>query len=381
MRALPLIIILLILDHIAFAGSRIAVSLLAIRLESSALTVGTLIATYALLPALLSVSTGRWIDRIGLQRPMLVGTGGLVLGILLPVVWPALPMLYLTSVVVGTSFMLVNLAAYHAVGELSAPEDRPANFSYVALGFATSGFIAPLITGLSIDHIGFRLAFAVLAMFALMSWLSLLAQPLPTPPSHADQAVVRRGPVWDMLREPPIRRLFVTMAVLTLGWDIFAFAIPVHGSQIGLSASQIGIVMGAFSAASFAVRLAMPFISSRVAPWTLLFAALVTAGVSFLAIPFVHGVGGLMAILFLLGLGLGAPQPVVLTLLHQMAPPGRGGELLGLRTTLINTGQTVMPLVFGALGAALGMAPLFFAMAVAMLVTGAATRRIRPDSG
>ncbi len=41
----------------------------------------------------------------------------------------------------------------------------------------------------------------------------------------------------------------------------------------------------------------------RVAPWTLLGAALLTDSVSFLALPFVPGVGGLMAILFLLGLG------------------------------------------------------------------------------
>jgi len=374
MRPLPLIIILLILDHVAFNGSRIAVSLFAIHLKSSALTVGTLMATYAVLPALLSVATGRWIDRVGLQRPMLIGSTGLLLGILLPFAWPALPVLYATSVLVGSSFMLVNLAAYHAVGELSSDDDRPVNFSYVALGFATSGFIAPMITGLSIDHLGYRLAFLVLGLFALMSLLALLVERLPTPPRHPEAGSTARGPVWGLLREPAVRRLFITMAVLTLGWDIYTFAIPVYGAQTGLSASQIGVVMGSFSAASFAIRLAMPFISSRVRPWTLLGVSLLTAGSSFVAIPFAPGVGTLMALMFVLGLGLGAPQPIVLTLLHQMAPAGRGGELLGLRTTLINTGQTVMPLVFGALGAVLGMAPLFFAMAVAMWAAGAATR-------
>ena len=64
----------MILCHIAFAGSRIAVSLLAIHLQSSALTVGTLVAAYAVMPALLSVATGRWIDRVGLQRPFVIGS-------------------------------------------------------------------------------------------------------------------------------------------------------------------------------------------------------------------------------------------------------------------------------------------------------------------
>ena len=58
-RPLPLIIILMVLDHIAFAGSRISVTLYAIHQGASALTVGTLLALFALLPAILSVAAGR----------------------------------------------------------------------------------------------------------------------------------------------------------------------------------------------------------------------------------------------------------------------------------------------------------------------------------
>ena len=174
-----------------------------------------------------------------------------------------------------------------------------------------------------------------------------------------------------------MRRLFIAMAILTVSWDIYAFAIPVHGTQIGLSASQIGIVMGAFAAATFAVRLAMPLIAQRVKPWSLLAASLFIAGTSFAAIPFTASVGVLMALMFLLGLGLGAPQPMVLTLLHESAPDGRAGEALGLRTTLINTSQTVMPLVFGAVGIAVGMAPLFLAMAATLFAGGVFARSVR----
>jgi MFS family permease len=85
----------------------------------------------------------------------------------------------------------------------------------------------------------------------------------------------------------------------------------------------------------------------------------------------------MMALMFLLGLGLGAPQPMILTLLHESAPAGRAGEALGLRTTMINTSQTVMPLIFGAVGAALGIAPLFWAMSVALLAGGFFANRLR----
>lgn len=377
-RTLPLIIILLVLDHIAFNGGRVAVSLYAIHQQASPFTVGTLIALYALLPALLSVLAGRWIDRIGLNRPMLLGTVGVGLGTFLPFVVPGLTVLYFTSVLVGVSFMLINVAAYHAVGEMSAPEDRPVNFSYVALGFSTSSFIAPMLTGICIDHLGYPATFLILALFTILPLLALGGGLIPGRPPHPEStAPDTPHHVLDLFQTRELRHLFVAMALLTVAWDVYGFAIPVHGTRIGLSASQIGIVMGAFAAATFTVRLAMPFFAHRLRPWPLLAASLLTAGLGYLGISFTENVGTMMALMFLLGLGLGAPQPMVLTLLHQSAPPGRAGEALGLRTTMINTSQTVMPLVFGALGAALGMAPIFWGMSAVLMLGSFFAHRVR----
>jgi predicted MFS family arabinose efflux permease len=377
MRPLPLIIILLVLDHIAFNGSRIAVSLNAIALNASAFTVGSLMAVYALLPALLSVSAGRWIDRIGINKPMLVGSVGVGLGVVMPFIIPGLVSLYVTAVLTGVSFMLINVSAYHAVGEMSAPEDRAVNFSYVALGFSTSSFIAPMMSGIAIDQLGFRATFLILALFTLLPIAALTAQLLPAVKPREAHTLAPAGAVFDLLRDPNLRRLFIAMAVLTVAWDVYGFAIPIYGTKIGLSASEIGIVMGAFAAATFAVRLAMPFFVHRIQPWTMLAMSLGVAATSYAFVPFTQNVAVMMALMFLLGLGLGAPQPMILTLLHESAPAGRAGEALGLRTTMINTSQTVMPLIFGAAGAALGIAPLFWAMAAALVAGGVFANRLR----
>lgn len=377
LRPLPLLIILMVLDHIAFNGSRVTVTLYALHQGASALTVGTLMAMYALLPAIFSVAAGRWIDRVGIMRPMLAGSVAIGVGAVLPFLFPSLAVLYVTCVIVGLAFMLVNVAAYHAVGELSRPEDRAINFSYVALGFSTSAFIAPIFSGISIDSFGHRTTFALLAAFTLLpvAVLSLKLLPLPVPtrkPASNDG-----GHVLDLLRDRQLRRLYITMAILTVAWDVYSFAIPVHGSQLGLSASEIGLVMASFAAATFAVRLAMPFFVQHLRPWTLLIGALATAGVSFFLLPFATNVAMMMGLMFLLGLGLGSPQPMVLTLLHESAPEGRAGEALGLRTTLINGSQTVMPLLFGAVGAALGMMPVFWTMSAALVLGSFYARRAR----
>lgn len=374
MKPLPLVIILLILNHVASYGARVTVTLYAIDQKSSAFTIGVLMALFALLPALTSVSAGRWIDRIGVEKPFRWGSIAVGFGTVLPFIWPSMWMLYVTSVIVGTGFMLINVAAYHAVGDMSAPEDRPVNFSYVALGFSTSSFIAPILSGVAIDTFGHRITFLLLSLFTVLPIVALSFKLLPMHKRRMDSPEPIKGNVFELLRDHDVRKLFIAMALFTLAWDVYGFAIPLHGSKIGLSASEIGIVMGAFAAATFTVRLAMPFLVSRVSPWGMIRFALVLSGLSFAFIPWATHIAVLMLLMFALGLALGAPQPMVLTLLHESTPQGRAGEALGLRTTLINTSQTVMPMVFGVVGAALGLSPLFFAMAAMLLGGGGMLR-------
>jgi len=81
-------------------------------------------------------------------------------------------------------------------------------------------------------------------------------------------------------------------------------------------------------------------------------------------------VPALMGLSFLLGLGLGCAQPVIMSLLYEASPAGRQGEVVGVRTLTLNASHTFIPLVSGALSAALGMAPVFVLLAAGLL-TGA----------
>jgi predicted MFS family arabinose efflux permease len=155
-----------------------------------------------------------------------------------------------------------------------------------------------------------------------------------------------------------------------MGWDLFTFVMPIHGSRIGLSATAIGLVLGCFGAAVFVVRLVLPAIVHRVNEWKMLIGAMLVTGSTLALVPLVTDPALLMAIAFLLGLGLGGAQPMVMALLYNTAPAGRGAEAVGVRTLLLNVSQTGIPLMFGAMGAALGMSPVFIAMGVALAAGG-----------
>src|SRR4030095_15355215 len=79
-RTLAILIPLGIANHAVLSGSRVTVSLEALSMGASPFTVGVLMALYALLPMLLAVAAGRFSDRVGMRRPMLIGTAGIALG-------------------------------------------------------------------------------------------------------------------------------------------------------------------------------------------------------------------------------------------------------------------------------------------------------------
>jgi MFS family permease len=102
--------------------------------------------------------------------------------------------------------------------------------------------------------------------------------------------------------------------------------------------------------------------------------ALYMAAAVYLAFPFSRSVATLMSLSFCLGLGLGAGQPMVMSLLHSHAPPGRMGEAAGVRMSLINSMAFAVPLVFGAVGGTIGLGPVLWSVGVCLATGGWLTR-------
>jgi len=368
---LVVVILLTVLAHTGFVGSRMVVSLYALHQQASPFIVGGLLSLYALLPMLLAVSAGRLIDRVGVLRPMAWSGAVLVGGIALPFLWPSLNALFIAAPLIGTAFMVYHVALNHTVGVMGHPADRAVNFSWFALGFSVGGFCGPLLAGFAIDGAGHRTAFLLLAAFPAAALCVLYLQRHGMPASHVSRTDAGERRVADLFREPRLRAAFIVSALLATGWDLYTFVIPIYGSRVGLSASTIGIIMGTFALATFSVRLAMPMLARRLREWTVVAAALAISGCAYSMFPLFTDVGPLMALSFLLGIGLGCAQPMIMALLYAASPAGRQGEVVGVRTTMLNASHTFLPLAFGALGAAVGLGPVFWAMSL-LLVSGSA---------
>lgn len=360
-----LIVLVTVLSHIGFAGSRLAVPLFAIDQGATPFVVGTIVALYAVFPAALALPAGRMADRLGFRIPLLFGTGGIFLALVLAFVWPSLVTLYFSASVLGLGFMALQLATQTLAGAIAGPSERSRNFILVSLGFALANFAGPLFAGVMIDQIGYARTFLALAI-PLVPAIVLAARWIPDVRAKAEAA---RGGAFDLLKIEPLRNTLIAGGVITTAWDVYQFFMPIYGRALGLSATAIGAVMSAFGVAIILVRIVLPFAVRRTGEAQTLTYAMFVACAAFLLFPLFQGAWPLAAASFLLGVGCGCGQPLSMSMVYNASPHGRAGEATGLRLAVNQATHIVVPLLFGALGSAVGYAAVFFTNA-GFLVTG-----------
>ena len=373
------IIAIAVVTHMAFVAARMTASLYALANNASTFTVGVIMALFSLVPMLIAVRAGRWLDAVGPRRPTLIGTLLILGGVLLPSAFSYaaadLAPLLVAAALIGTGSTLTMLSIQQVVGDRADPNHRAAAFSWLALGASISGFTGPVLSGLLIDSFGHRATFGVLVGVVLLA-LALVWLNRGLLPAHGGK-VSGAEPLHplELLKHTELRHVLIATALISMSWDLQTFMIPVHGTRVGLSASEIGFVLGCFALATFTIRLAMPWLSRRVTEWQVLIYTLCCATIAFGLFPLFSSRVPMMAVAFLLGLGLGAAQPNVMSLVHSRSPQGRVGEALGLRSMIIHSSQVVLPLVFGAFGSVLGAAAMFWTMAALVCSGGIAAVR------
>lgn len=354
-------------------GSRVVASLLAINLGANPFEVGTLISVYSIFPLLLGVYSGRIADRFGSRRPMLVGTLVMGVGLLLPFLFAKLAVLYLSCILIGTGFVFFNVSNQTLGGALGTPAERTHNFATLGLGYAAGHLVGPVLAGYAIDHLGHRYGYLIFAVMALVPVAIFMFDRRFD--IRAPQTTRERGNPFALLRLPLLRRTVIISALITTGWDLYGFYVPIYGHSIGLSASTIGNILGVFAIATFVVRAVLARLTRRFGIENVLRTAAFSAAALFVPFALVEYVPLLFALSFGIGLTLGCSQPLTLNLSYNASPEGRTGEVTGLRLTINNVTHIAVPVASGAVAAILGVAPVFWTCAALLITSGYLCRK------
>jgi MFS family permease len=382
-QVLPALIIGQVGLHSAMAGLRMASTLQALREGYSPWAVGLLLALFAAAPVVLALYSGRLADRLGYHRPVrwaaaLVG-GGMLLALGSTQIggWPHFALLCAAAALTGAGANMGMIVIQRTAGmTASDATERVRVFSWLGVAPSFANVLGPVSAGLLIDAQGFTAAYLLLSCLPLATLWSARAVPRLAPPAPLVHEARRSS--WDLLAAPGMKRLLVINWLLSMCWDVHSFAVPILGHERGFSASTIGLILGAFTLTVSLVRMLIPFMAHRMRPAPMLASAMLgTAGV-FALYPLAGQAWQMMGCAVLLGLTLGCVQPMIMSTLHDITPDGRHGESLAFRSMAINATSTVMPLVFGAAGAVVGAAALFWAVGGAVGAGAWLARRSAP---
>jgi MFS family permease len=133
------------------------------------------------------VISGRMSDRRGPGPAMWLGLVGFVAGLLIAGFAHTMAMLLVGRLVQGLGAGLLSPALYVIVGRLYPERLRPKVFASFSAGWVVPALIGPAISGLIVEHFGWRWVFLGVPLLALPAALGLRGalRSLARPPGHA----------------------------------------------------------------------------------------------------------------------------------------------------------------------------------------------------
>ena len=361
---ITLVLLLSTTVFVTLKGSRVLSTLFAADLGADPLEMGFLFAMNGLFPFLLSVHAGRIADRFDNRVLMYCGIAGCSVCLLLPFLFPVLPVLYVAVALGGFSSMLFVVATQNLVGALSPTDERTRNFSLYSLGESAATVVGPVLVGFAIDGFRHPLTYLCLAVYTAVWGLVLYAYRGRISVATRAAPAPGRRTMMDLLKVPALRKALLTNGIVMTGLDLFSLYMPVYAHGLGVSASAIGMIVGAFGLAGFVTRLAIPALTRRLGERGLLAIALSVSALAFITFPLTTSPGLLAGAAFALGLGLGCGQPLTMILAFNASPRGRSAEGIAMRLAVSYGTHVFLPPAFGAIGSAFGLAPIFWTCAL-----------------
>lgn len=376
LNAVPirLALALTVFNFIGANAMRMLVTLYVLELGAAPWVVGVVGGLLYLFPLLLSWPIGAMADRRSALGMLAFAALCAMVSLLLIYFYPVLPMFFAAAALNGLALAFYHVTLQNLIGTLSSQEDRARNFANFSLAGALTSFIGPLVAGVSIDTLGYSWACLIIAATSVivLALLGIWGRTLPRAQPRAQREAAPK-----LVFDRALVLMLVTSGLVQLGSDLFQFFIPVHGHEVGLSASAIGVVLALHSAASFIVRFFLPRMMKRVSPNDLLVFVFATGAIGFVLASFAGNIFTLGATAFLFGLGMGIGIPLTVIMMYEVSTKGRSGQALGVRLTANNLVRMGGPMVFGALGAVIGLTGVFWVLGAVMAAGCVIARRQR----
>lgn len=369
---------------IAVRGTQPAASYKAIELGGSALAVGVVGGAFSALALLAAIPVGMGVDRRGGRAYFL---GGVVLVGVAPLIEMSagnLLVLVAGQALLGLGQVSFSISMQTIAANEEPPPGRDERFARLAIAAAIGQLVGPAITGFAIgssvsgQQRESGIAVAYWFAFALAG-LALVVGSFSVRSTRSRELAISqvRGRIQPrlLLRRPGVPAALLTSLAVVTTVDLLVAYLPLLGDERGVAPSLIGLFLSVRAGSGLVARLALPSMLRRFGRTRVLFSTLLLAGVGMAAVIAVATAWGVIAVMCVVGFGLGAGAPMSASWMASIAPPDERGSALAVRLTTTRLGQMLIPVVLGSVALVVGSFIVFGAASLGLFLSSLMVQR------
>lgn len=361
------------------AGVRAVVAYRALELGATPAQLGTLATSFAVLALATGVPMGRWIDRFGEPRFVLLGATVLAATSLWMTTVGSVVLLIAAQAGLGFGQIALAIGMQTIVANGGPADERVLRFGAFTLvnsiGQMLSPGLATAMYGASGSAGAVFLWYAALSVVAMAVAVWLWLRPPPkrgtatTPPTGPSSIL---GAVGRVLRQRSVPQvMFGSIATVTT-LELLTIYLPAYGQARGIAPATIGLLLSVRATSSVVSRVGLGPLLRLLGRRGLLLWSLIVPTLALALVPTTTSTTLLFVLMAVGGLGLGLGQPVSMSWVADLVPRDIRGTALAVRLSGNRVGQLLVPVTTGLIASLVGVGAAFVAMA-AMLGTAAAT--------
>jgi MFS family permease len=364
--------------------ARPTISYRALEQGVSPAVLGLVAACYTAVPAVLAISWGSRVDRLGQRFILWAGSAAMIVAVAVLLGFPdALVATFVGTVVLGVGQLFSMFAQQSLVAGLAGGSGFDVAFGRFTLFGSCGQLLGPLvltvIAGTSTLPDTQKLLLASLAGELLMLVCALRVRNVEDP--RAARSASRGGHVRGILGVSSVRAAMIAGLANLTTLDILMVYLPLLGTSRGLNGQTVGALLAVRAAASMLSRSLVPRLTARFTRPSILTVAMFGSAVSMALLASGAPVLVLALLLVVAGLGLGLGQPLTLAWVVSLVPLELRATALSWRLAGNRLTQTFVPIVAGGVASGAGAGAVFVMVGAWLGGAAALTSRFRGARG
>lgn len=316
---------------------------------------GYLVAAYALAQLLMSPLAGRWVDRYGRKKIIIIGVFLFGISELIFGLGTHVSVFYISRILGGTSaaFIMPGVTAY--VADITSIQERAKAMGYISAAVSTGFIIGPGIGGFIAEY-GVRIPFffaAILAFFVGISSIFILKEPLTKEQLAEISANAKQTNFISNIKRsvnPVYFIAFIIVFVLAFGLSAYETIFSLFSDhKFGFTPKDIAVIITI--SATFGVIMQIFMFGkmvNKLGEKKLIQLCLITGAILAIASTVVSSFLSMLAVTCFIFLAFDLLRPALTTFLSKAAGKEQG-FIAGMNSTYTSLGNILGPAIGGIL--------------------------------